>query len=49
MDELKKQLFAVMSSDLSVMAEHGDSPESLKRELETADAEILEIYAETFL
>ena len=49
MDDLKKQLFAVMSSDLSVMAEHGDSPESLKDELNKADFEILQIYKETFL
>lgn len=49
MEELKKELFRVMSSDLSVMAEHGDSPESLKKELETAGNDILEIYAETFL
>lgn len=49
MDDLKKELFRVMSSDLSVMAEHGDSPESLKDELNKADFEILQIYAETFL
>lgn len=49
MDDLKKRLFVAMSSDLSVMAEHGDSPESLKEELETAGSGILEIYAETFL
>ncbi len=49
MDDLKEKLFRVMSSDLSVMAEHGDSPESLKEEISKADFEILETYKEIFL
>lgn len=42
------RLFEVMSADLSVMAEHDDSDESLMHELKTCGMDILMEYAETF-
>lgn len=49
MADLRKKLFQAMKNDLGVMAEHNDSEESLLAELNSADPEILEMYADTFL
>lgn len=49
MDETRERLYEAMRNDLSVMAEHGDSEESLLEEIKTADQDILEAYIETFL
>ena len=49
MEDLRKRLFEVMRNDLGVMAEHNDSEASLLAELNNADQDILEAYADTFL
>lgn len=49
MEELRERLFNAMREDLSVMAEHGDSEELLREELNKCNEEILEEYADTFL
>ena len=49
MAELRKRLFEAMRNDIGVMAEHNDSEASLLAELNNADADILEAYADTFL
>ena len=43
------ELHDAMSSDLGVMAEHGDSNDSLWQELINADADILRQYEIDFL
>ena len=45
----KKRLFEAMRNDLNTMAEYGDDEDALKQEIDTADADILEEYAKTFL
>ena len=45
----KMKLYNTMRCDISVMNEHGDNEQSLYDEIMTADDEILETYAETFL
>ena len=47
--DIRQKLFEAMRNDLTVMAEHNDSEESLLAELNTADPEIIAVYAETFL
>lgn len=47
--DLRYRLFWAMSSDIEVMSEHGDSDLSLYEELQEADTDILECYADTFL
>ena len=49
MADLRKRLFEVMRNDIGVMAEHNDSEASLLAELNNADQDILEAYADTFL
>jgi hypothetical protein len=49
MAELRQRLFEVMRNDIGVMAEHNDSEASLLAELNNADQDILEAYADTFL
>ena len=45
----KIEIYNIMRCDFSVMSEHGDDETSLYNEIMTADDEILETYAETFL
>ena len=49
MAELRQRLFEAMRNDIGVMAEHNDSEASLLAELNSADQDILEAYADTFL
>lgn len=46
---LIKQLFEAMRNDLETMATYGDNEKELLQELQTADADILKAYKETFL
>lgn len=45
---MRKALFNRMSNDIGVMADHGDSAESLHNELNNADIDILTEYAKAF-
>jgi hypothetical protein len=47
--DIRQKLFEAMRNDLTVMAEHNDSEQSLLEELNAADPEIIAVYAETFL
>lgn len=47
--ELIDKLFYAMRADIETMSEYGDNESALYHELLTADEEILEAYAETFL
>jgi hypothetical protein len=49
MDDIKKQLYDVMSHDIGVMSEHGDSDIDLWNEIESADNEIINAYIDTYL
>ena len=49
MDSLRQAVFEAMKNDFSVMSEHNGNEFSLYREIETADDEILSVYADTFL
>ena len=49
MADLRKRLFEAMRNDIGVMAEHNDSEASLMAELNSADQDILDAYADTFL
>lgn len=47
--DIKERLFEAMRRDFETMAAYGDDENKLKQEIETADAEILAAYKDTFL
>lgn len=49
MDDIRKRLYDVMSHDIGVMSEHGDSDIELLNEIESADNEIINAYIDTYL
>lgn len=48
-EELRERLFDAMSHQIGVMAEHGDSDDSLREEIYSVDDEILAYYADLYL
>ena len=43
------RLFNAMRSEIGVMAEYGDNEDALREELENADSDILDTYADMYL
>ena len=46
---LIERLFNAMRCEIAVMAEYGDDEDALREELENADSEILDAYADMYL
>lgn len=46
---LIEELFNAMRCEMAVMAEYGDDENALRKELETADSDILDAYADMYL